>query len=101
MIRVEPSGVAFEVAEGETIMVAAIHSGFTWPTICGGKGTCKTCVFLTLEGEENLAEMEPWEREGLESIAESLPNGGEGYRLACQAQVTGDVKLRKIGVRAA
>lgn len=100
MIQVEPSGVSFEVEAGETIMAAAIRNGFTWPTICGGRGTCKTCVFLTLAGGANLLAAEPWEVEGLETIAETLPNGGEGWRLACQAKATGDVTLRKVGVRA-
>lgn len=86
-------------------MAAAIRNGFTWPTICGGVGSCKTCVFLILEGEENLTAIEPYEQQGLQSIAGTLPNGGEGWRLGCQAQLkaemTGDVKLRKGGVRAA
>lgn len=81
-------------------MSAAIRSGHTWPTICGGKGTCKTCVCLILEGEENLIPVEPFEAEGLETIASSIPSNGKA-RLACQAKPTGDVKVRKIGVRAA
>ena len=99
MIRVEPSGVSFEIDENETIMAAAIRNGLTWPTICGGQGTCKTCVFLTLEGDENLAEIRDYEKEALATIAESLTDQGKGWRLACQATVTGDVRLRKIGVR--
>lgn len=101
VIQVQPSGVSFEIAEGETIMAAAIRNGFTWPTICGGQGTCKTCVFSTLEGEGNLSRVEPWEMEGLASIAETMSNRGHGWRLACQASATGDVKLRKVGVRLA
>ena len=105
MIQVEPSGVCFEAQEGETIMAAAIRCGFTWPTICGGQGTCKTCVCLTLDGEEHLSAVGAWERQGLESIADTLPNGGDGWRLACQAELkdgaVGDIKLRKGGVRVA
>jgi 2Fe-2S ferredoxin len=101
LIQVEPTGVSFETKEDETIMAAAIRNGYTWPTICGGQGTCKTCVFLTLEGESNLAGIEPWEEKALESIIDSLPNRGLGWRLACQAKATGDVRLRKIGVRQA
>ncbi|MFT7219057.1 MAG: 2Fe-2S ferredoxin [Candidatus Azotimanducaceae bacterium] len=101
MIRVEPTGVSFEVNEDETIMAAAIRNGYTWPTICGGQGTCKTCVFLTLEGESNLAEIEPWEKTALDSITDTLPDKGQGWRLACQAKAIGDVRLKKIGVRLA
>ena len=99
MIQVEPTGVSFEANEDETIMAAAIRNGYTWPTICGGQGTCKTCVFLTLKGKRNLVAIEPWEEQALDSITDSLPNRGQGWRLACQAKATGDVKLRKIGVR--
>lgn len=80
-------------------MAAAIRNGYTWPTICGGQGTCKTCVFLTLEGNSHLVEIKPWEEQALASIIDTLPNRGQGWRLACQARATGDVKLRKIGVR--
>jgi len=99
MVQVEPSGAEFEINADETIIEAAWRNGFTWPTICNGRGTCKTCVFLTLEGEENLSAVESWEDSGLKAIAESLPAGGRGSRLACQAKVSGNVRLRKIGVR--
>lgn len=82
-------------------MAAAIRNGNTWPTICGGQGTCKTCVFLTLEGKGNLTEIEPWEAQALESIIDTLPNRGQGWRLACQAKAIGDVRVKKIGVRKA
>jgi len=101
LIQVEPTGVSFETKEDETIMAAAIRNGYTWPTICGGQGTCKTCVFLTLEGKGNLAEIEPWEAQALESVIDTLPNQGQGWRLACQARAIGDVRVKKIGVRQA
>ena len=101
MVRVEPSGAAFDVAGGETIIQAAWRNGYTWPTICNGQGTCKTCVFLILEGGDNLSEIESWEARGLAEIAGSVPQAGATARLACQAKVTGDVRVRKIGVRLA
>tara|TARA_B110000444_G_C18551649_1_gene460525 strand:+ start:241 stop:546 length:306 start_codon:yes stop_codon:yes gene_type:complete len=101
LIKVEPTGISFETHKEETIMAAAIRNGYTWPTICGGQGTCKTCVFLTLEGKSNLLAIEAWEEQALDSIIHTLPNLGQGWRLACQAKATGDVKLRKIGVRQA
>ncbi len=101
MIQVEPTGVSFDASEDETIMAAAIRNGYTWPTICGGLGTCKTCVFLTLEGQGNLVEIEPREQQALDSIIDTLPKRAQGWRLACQAKATGNVRLRKIGVRQA
>ena len=80
-------------------MAAALRQGYSWPTICGGSGTCKTCVFQTLDGAANLLPAQRYEQESLDAIASTLPNGGEGWRLACQAQATGDVTLRKVGVR--
>lgn len=107
MVQVQPSGAEFDINADETIIEAAWRNGYTWPTICNGKGTCKTCVFLILEGEEHLSPVESWESEGLQMIADSLPNGGRGWRLACQARTTcqagaeGNIRLRKIGVRPA
>jgi ferredoxin len=99
-IRVDPSGAEFDIDEDETVIQAAWRHGYTWPTICGGAGTCKTCVFMIIEGAENMRPIEPWEDEGLRSIAATLPaNRGQGWRLACQAKVSGDVRLRKAGVR--
>lgn len=101
MIQVEPSGATFDIESDETVMQAASRNGLTWPTICEGRGTCKTCVFLVLEGDANLSAVESWESEGLKAIADSLPDSGSGWRLACQAKALGDVRLRKIGVRPA
>jgi 2Fe-2S ferredoxin len=98
-VSVEPSGVDFDIHDDETVIQAAWRNGYTWPTICGGAGTCKTCVFLTLDGTEHLLPVEPWEAEGLRSIAPSLSKHGEDARLACQAKVCGDIRVRKIGVR--
>jgi 2Fe-2S ferredoxin len=99
-ISVEPSGVEFDIRAEETVIQAAWRNGYTWPTICGGAGTCKTCVFMIMEGADNMCPIEPWEDEGLRSIATTLPaNRGLGWRLACQAKVSGDVRLRKAGVR--
>ncbi len=98
-IEVEPARITFDIHADETIIQAAWRNGYTWPTICGGQGTCKTCVFQILEGFEHLSPVEAWEDTGLRSLADSLPNKGQGYRLACQAKVHADIRLRKIGVR--
>ena len=98
-IDVDPSRVSFDIQADETILEAALRNGYTWPTICGGQGTCKTCVFLTIEGEAHLSPIGSWEATGLRSIEHSLSNNGQGWRLACQAKVSADVRVRKIGVR--
>ncbi len=98
-VVVEPARVAFEVEDGETIFAAALRSGLTWPTICGGQGACTTCVCLILEGHEHLSAIAPREAASLHKVAETLPDNGNGWRLACQTSVTADIRLRKIGVR--
>ncbi len=98
-IEVEPSRVVFDIHADETIIQAAWRNGFTWPTICGGAGTCKICVFQILAGGDHLSPIEQWESAGLRSIADSSPNNGQDSRLACQARAIGDIRLRKIGVR--
>lgn len=99
MILVEPSNVSFDPFENETIMTAALRNGYSWPTICEGRGTCKTCVFQIMDGESNLEDMGSWEAEALASITDSLPGARASWRLACQAKATGNVRIRKIGVK--
>jgi 2Fe-2S ferredoxin len=98
-ITVVPSGLAFDARPQETIIQAAWRNGYFWPTICKGHGTCKTCVFTVEGGGENLSSIEAWERESLDVIGPTLPRAGVGSRLACQARVSGDIRVRKIGVR--
>ena len=44
IVRVEPSGVEFDVAGDETLMAAAGRAGYRWPTVCGGLADCGVCV---------------------------------------------------------
>jgi 2Fe-2S ferredoxin len=95
-----PSGCEFDIRPGETVIRAAWRNGYFWPTICNGEGTCKTCALFVEEGHEHFSEIEPWEREGLAALG-PLPGGGVGWRLACQAKASDDVRVRKVGVRKA
>ena len=106
-IDVEPSRVSFAIRADETVMAGALRNGYSWPTICGGQGACGTCVALILEGQEHLSPMQAREETSLRVVAStlpsplpsSLPGRGQCWRLACQTKVSGDVRLRKIGVR--
>lgn len=98
-ITVEPSGVSFEVGPGETVFAAAERNGYRWPTVCGGTGSCRTCVMTVLEGEQCCSPVEAWEAEGLEEIGAF--GRGVLQRLACQTRLTGPVRVRKPGVRLA
>jgi ferredoxin, 2Fe-2S len=98
-VQVKPSGVIFDVRDGETIIQAAWRNGYWWPTVCEGQGTCKACVLRVDAGEENTSPIDSWEREGLDEIGPTLPGGGDGFRLACQIRIAGDDTVHKIGVR--
>lgn len=97
-VTVQPSGITFEAAEGETIMAAARAAGYWWPTSCGGKGECTTCAALVLHGIEHLSAMGRYEefnlvrQRGRASLKQPI-------RLCCQAHVYGDVEVQKPGVK--
>lgn len=100
-VRVEPSGITLEVDHdaGESIFHAAIRLGYSWPTVCGGRGSCLTCVLQVLEGDEHLAPAESWEEESLTDASGAKGGAGVSYRLACQAIPSGEITVRKSGVR--
>jgi hypothetical protein len=51
-----------------------------------------------LDDAEGLADIEPWEAEGLAELGQ-VGEAGETIRLACQAKVRGDVTVYKRGVK--
>jgi len=97
-VHVEPAGVDLAVADGETVMHAAERLGYRWPTVCHGQAVCTTCFFELVSGGEHVTPMSAVERAALASSP--VVTLAEGVvRLACQTGVTGDVSLRKRGVR--
>lgn len=96
-IFVEPSGISFGLEPGETVFVAASRHGYVWPTVCGGVGSCRTCLMTVLDGEDFCSTIEAWEAEGLDEIGAA--RGAGVVRLACQTKLTGPVRVRKPGVR--
>jgi len=97
-VTVQPSGITFEAAEGETVFDAARAAGYWWPTSCGGKGECTTCAGLILSGIEHLSAM------GRSEEFELTRQRGRAalqtpVRLCCQARVSGDVEVQKTGVK--
>lgn len=98
-VSVKPSGIEFEVDEGEVVMAAALRQAIKWPTVCGGFGQCQTCYVFVTEGEENLLPAKSLELEGLQVLSNAVAQDRGTVRLACQLKVTGDVVMRKVGVR--
>ena len=99
-VRIEPIGIVVDVLEGESIMTAANRTGYYWPTVCGGEGSCHTCYLRVLAGKENLTPEEAYEHEGLEDIRRVV-RYPDDVRLACQVRTLGDAVVEKRGVRVA
>ncbi|ULL15558.1 ferredoxin [Paenibacillus sp. H1-7] len=81
-----PDGKSIEVRPGTTLLDASRRARVNIRTRCGGKAACLMCKVIASDGS-GLAPM---------NINERLKLGGlqeQGYRLACQAKVTGDVTV--------
>lgn len=72
--------------EADTILLeAAEDAGVSIEGLCGGNGRCGTCKAIVGDGTDNLSPVTTAEEQTLSS--EQL---GDGYRLTCRAQVTGE-----------
>jgi ferredoxin, 2Fe-2S len=99
VVRVEPLGVEIDVDDGETLMAAAERAGFRWPTTCHGQAECTVCFVVVEQGADHFTSTEPRELAALGNVAGRSLYEGRTLRLACQARPTGDVVVRKRGVR--
>ena len=77
-VRLEPLGQQIEVAPGAALKDVLFEYGVEFP--CGGRGTCRKCRIKVLAG--NLAVNEVQQKALTESEI------AQGWRLACQCQVT-------------
>lgn len=84
----EPLGKRVEVKKGLTLLDAARQAGVPLTSDCGGAGSCGQCLVIAREQHGKLSE--PNSREQRKLSEEELR---QGYRLACQADVLGDVKI--------
>jgi 2Fe-2S ferredoxin len=101
MVRVEPAGIELDVGPGETVMAAAVRSGYWWPTICGGLAECGTCVMAVVTAPATgLPAPTPLEAGRLATVPERRLAPDEEWRLACQLRVDAPgLVVRKRGVR--
>ena len=92
----QPSGLRGRVEEGSTMLEAARKLGVGLEAVCGGKGFCGKCKIRIEEGR--------FAKYGITSSKKSVRTTGqacrkvfsqrqiaEGYRLACQCTLHGDV----------
>jgi uncharacterized 2Fe-2S/4Fe-4S cluster protein (DUF4445 family) len=80
----QPLGRRVQVVEGSTLLEAARKAGVGLNAVCGGTGICGTCRVRIVEGRVSPPNT---------SEANFLDQGEfeEGFRLACQVEVQGDV----------
>lgn len=93
----QPAGRRGEVEDGKTLLEAAQSLGVDIEALCGNKRVCGKCKVRIEEGY--------FEKDGMESGMSHLspiseaekkhikPEDGPGIRLACSAEVYGDVKV--------
>jgi ferredoxin len=81
--------VASPVPRGTTLLEAANAAGVDLRSYCGGNCSCGTCRIQVVQGARNLSRVL-----GLEEMVLGMDAAGQGDRLACQAQVLGDVEVR-------
>ncbi len=92
----QPSGRRGHISDGESIKQASQELGVGIEGLCGDKGTCGKCRVRIEEGVfakygiesrmENLSPLNKVERKLLTSKQQR-----DGYRLACQAHIRGDI----------
>lgn len=93
----QPSGRRGEVEEGKTLLEAAQSLGVDIEALCGNKKVCGKCKVRIEEGyfekdgmESGMAHLSPLTEAEKKHIK---PEDGPGIRLACTAEVYGDVKV--------
>lgn len=84
MAELRFNGERIEARQGETLVKSARrHGSLVW-FLCDGRGICQTCQCHVIAGAENLSELSELELAGLGEECRR-----NGYRLGCQARLTG------------
>jgi uncharacterized 2Fe-2S/4Fe-4S cluster protein (DUF4445 family) len=81
----EPSGKSVRVPTGVSVFDAASWNGIAIDSTCGGHGTCKKCKVQLLEGDVPIGR--------LDTRAFTTEELRDGWRLACIASATTDLKI--------
>ncbi|MCP4185586.1 MAG: 2Fe-2S iron-sulfur cluster binding domain-containing protein [Hyphomicrobiales bacterium] len=76
---------------GNTILEISRQAGIPHMSVCGGRARCSTCRTLIIDGNENVQPKTDAESHLLDRL-----NAEDSIRLACQATVSGDIKLRPL-----
>ena len=97
-VRVEPSGIEFEAAPGQTVMDAANAAGYFWPVGCNRNGECTNCAMSVISGVGRVSRMGRYERANLLRQRGTRSIEDPRLRLACQVSTVGDIVVEKTGV---
>ena len=89
VIRFEPEGRVVKANPGENLRLLANTSGVFIRSDCNGEGTCGKCRVVAAENGESLGGLTSSEQELL-----TEREVREGYRLACQIHVKGNLVIR-------
>jgi uncharacterized 2Fe-2S/4Fe-4S cluster protein (DUF4445 family) len=87
-IHFDPDGAKpreVRVPAGATLFDAASWNGIAVDSTCGGHGTCRKCKMQVVEGEVAVSRLDP--------RAFSPDELRAGWRLACRAQATQDLRV--------
>jgi uncharacterized 2Fe-2S/4Fe-4S cluster protein (DUF4445 family) len=82
-VRFLPDDLTVEAPEGQLLLDAALDAGIFIRAACGGSGGCGQCKVKVIDGAV--------EAQMLEKIPEQ--DRAEGYVLACQSRITGDLTV--------
>lgn len=85
-----PVGREIEVAEGETVLDAALDNDIDLNHQCGGNCVCSTCHIVVERGYETLEAPDEDEIEMLEEVDDLT----ETSRLSCQCIISSDLTVR-------
>ncbi|MBW2407628.1 MAG: DUF4445 domain-containing protein, partial [Deltaproteobacteria bacterium] len=92
----QPSGCRGKITKNLTLLKAAQELGENIESLCGGKGTCGKCRILVSEGDFPKYEIDSrrknlsiWQKSEANFINKKQKT--EGFRLACCAEIKGDV----------
>ncbi|HDR17072.1 MAG TPA: DUF4445 domain-containing protein, partial [Desulfobacteraceae bacterium] len=83
----EPMGLSIRVPEGANLLEAAVSLEIPIRSDCGGNGLCGKCV-VQVDSEAGLSPMTDAEKDLFDENEQS-----SGHRLACQAKVSGPVRV--------
>jgi uncharacterized 2Fe-2S/4Fe-4S cluster protein (DUF4445 family) len=81
----EPIGRRIPCKSGDTILDASQRAGIVLNATCGGEGVCGRCIVRVMDGQVSPPNLT--EKAELDGQVE------EGWRLACQTEVRGDIRI--------